>query len=756
MATLGKLLNPNDVGCDVILLAGQSNMVSYGTGVVDTTYLDTADPRIVQWPGSGTYFGLGRPIAGVDPLFHHEQKAGTVGHPLEFARRYVRLIPANRRVLLVPCAHGATGFTTTSLASPPAGYTTVAGGGWDPSGGQGGVNLYQFAIDQANAALAENPNNRIVAVLWLQGEADNAMSTAAYAAKLDALIAGFRANIAGASTVPFLLGQMVPERIAANSAYANINAAHVETPRRNTRCAFYYGPVGYGRTDDFTPPLHYTNEGQRRLGANAYAALALARANVTGTAPVVPGAVTLTQTGATSAAVSWVRTAGRVTDYVVEYNTGSGWSTLTRAQSIDAAATLTGLPAGATVQVRVKAVNEQGTSAASSVGSLTLLRAPNTPTGLTAGTATSTGQPLSWTAPATDGTHGAAAAYLVEYRLSPSGSWNTFGTVNATSATVVGLTSQTAYDYRVSATNAGGSSATTTPVTASTAATSPLLTDVGVAAHRAYGLRKLSASATRAISVRRSSDSTTQDIGFTVGTNDLDTAALLAFVGAGSGFIATWYDQSGNGFDITQATAATQPRIVNAGTLDTVNSRPTAVFSGAQHLLDATNGRATLATGAATLCAVVKAALPGSGFPIIAGEGSIDATHAYYDIFVTGTSGNGGLAAHDDASASAANLGFGATVNLFNGAGLQFSYRDNAGAIAFNVNGGADVTSSYTRAGHTFTPQRFSLGTSFHHGASASSPMTGSVSEYVDWSSVLTTGQRQSGEANQKAYFGTP
>lgn len=47
------------------------------------------------------------------------------------------------------------------------------------------------------------------------------------------------------------------------------------------------------------------------------------------------------------------------------------------------------------------------------------------------------------------------------------------------------------------------------------------------------------------------------------------TTTLGSWVGANSGFIATWYDQSGNGYNASNATAGGQPRIVNAGTLET-------------------------------------------------------------------------------------------------------------------------------------------------------------------------------------------
>jgi hypothetical protein len=86
------------------------------------------------------------------------------------------------------------------------------------------------------------------------------------------------------------------------------------------------------------------------------------------------------------------------------------------------------------------------------------------------------------------------------------------------------------------------------------------------------------------IKVRRSSDDATLDIYPIIQLNlqdsVIDEAALLAFVGAGSGFIDTWYDQSGNGRNATQATTANQPRIVNAGVIDRINTRPTVVFDG--------------------------------------------------------------------------------------------------------------------------------------------------------------------------------
>jgi len=96
----------------------------------------------------------------------------------------------------------------------------------------------------------------------------------------------------------------------------------------------------------------------------------------------------------------------------------------------------------------------------------------------------------------------------------------------------------------------------------------------------AYSLRKLDKDYTgSAIRVRRSNDNTEQDIGFT-SSGDLDTASLKTFVGANSGFVTTWYDQSSNNRNAIQATAANQPRTVNAGVIERKNNLPTVFFDG--------------------------------------------------------------------------------------------------------------------------------------------------------------------------------
>jgi hypothetical protein len=96
----------------------------------------------------------------------------------------------------------------------------------------------------------------------------------------------------------------------------------------------------------------------------------------------------------------------------------------------------------------------------------------------------------------------------------------------------------------------------------------------------AYSLRSLSTSTTNVVKVRRSGDDAELD--FTA--SEVSDGTLAAWVVAGGGtedgFVTTWYDQSGNGKNATQATAANQPKIVSSGTLVTENGKAALDFDG--------------------------------------------------------------------------------------------------------------------------------------------------------------------------------
>lgn len=98
-----------------------------------------------------------------------------------------------------------------------------------------------------------------------------------------------------------------------------------------------------------------------------------------------------------------------------------------------------------------------------------------------------------------------------------------------------------------------------------------LLDDFGGAA-AAYSLRALSADHLKlpVVKVRRTSfGGGPAEADFTAG--QIDSGAMLSFVtefsGIADGLVSTWYDQSGQVNDATQATTTMQPKIVSAGSL---------------------------------------------------------------------------------------------------------------------------------------------------------------------------------------------
>jgi hypothetical protein len=146
-------------------------------------------------------------------------------------------------------------------------------------------------------------------------------------------------------------------------------------------------------------------------------------------------------------------------------------------------------------------------------------------------------------------------------------------TTAVVSSSAVYLGSNLIYPTIPTTTTTTSTTTTTTTTTSTTTTTlAPLLFDTYGGGRVGYSLRKLSSTYTgSAVRVRRSNDNSEQDIGF-VGQN-FDSASLSTFVGANSAFVTKWYDQTDNNRTAAQTTAANQPRIVNAGTIETENGK---------------------------------------------------------------------------------------------------------------------------------------------------------------------------------------
>lgn len=260
-----------------------------------------------------------------------------------------------------------------------------------------------------------------------------------------------------------------------------------------------------------------------------------------------------------------------------------------------------------------------------------------------------------------------------------------------------------------------------------------------------YSLRLIRAAyAGFCIRVRRSSDNAEQNIGFVGGV--LDTVALLAFVGAGNGFVVTWHDQSGNARDITQATAALQPRIVNAGVVDIVNTKPTVAFI-AGSILAASSNFGLGGNPEFTVTTVFKVdSIPGTKAAF--GWGNVGNARQACGLLAT-NAGNGNYFLQYAGSTNANFQASGTDLNVV-------STLKTAGAInttsSLFKNGVAQTIQTSSSSIPEIAANPFVLGQWANGGAD----LMGSISEIEVFASALSTADRQLLEANQKAYYGTP
>lgn len=167
----------------------------------------------------------------------------------------------------------------------------------------------------------------------------------------------------------------------------------------------------------------------------------------------------------------------------------------------------------------------------------------------------------------------------------------------------------------------------------------PIIDAVGAAlAAFSFHMKLNSSYSGSAFRVRRSSDNTEQDIGF-VGYY-VDIPSLLSFVGAGNGFVRTWYDQSGNTRDLAQSTTGKQPQIVSSGSLLTIGSGyPAASFDGSDDTLTRADALGLTGSPALTIAATAKIDLTDRGSAKTAwGLGSSGVTGSQrYALYMQGT-----------------------------------------------------------------------------------------------------------------------
>ena len=131
--------------------------------------------------------------------------------------------------------------------------------------------------------------------------------------------------------------------------------------------------------------------------------------------------------------------------------------------------------------------------------------------------------------------------------------------------------------------------------------------DVYPSASTAYSTRLLRGARynNALLRVRRSSDNAEVDVfvdtnyGLSLSSNITSRTSgttLGTWVGANSAFVTTWYDQSGNNNNATQATAINQPTIVSSGVLQTDLGKSSLLFNGTTNFTSTVNWTNLFAT----------------------------------------------------------------------------------------------------------------------------------------------------------------
>ena len=237
---------------DVIIQAGQSNSEGAGYGSVAEPY--TPDERVWYLNQNGIL------TLAAEEVWYNDVR-GNFGLP--FAREYIRagMLAEGRRLLILRCAVGSSGFLS---------------GRWGM-----GDDLYLQMMEMTRTALALNPENRLVALLWHQGETDSVRGASfeVYYKHLSDLLASVRA-VFGAPDLPFIAGDFVHDWKSDNM---EICTPVVEATRAVCRDCGYggfaesEGLLSNRRELDYRPlnwgddPIHFSRKSVYELGRRYFA-----------------------------------------------------------------------------------------------------------------------------------------------------------------------------------------------------------------------------------------------------------------------------------------------------------------------------------------------------------------------------------------------------------------------------------------------------------------------------------------------------
>ncbi len=235
-------------GYDIVLIAGQSNTAyGYPASVLDVANSDTdeftrssviqqANDPLDTWGGPITDTGV-----------------ALIGPVMQFCRAYIadgQLLP-NRKLLVVHCGLGGSGFMGGS-------------GGWGDFAG----SLQYLTVNRVADAVATDAGNAVVAMIWIQGEADSATGgswVTDYQAHLLTLFAAFR-TIPTASASPIIVGSMTGWTIGTYPGAVTVNAIHASI------ASLIANSIYVNNTDLGIANIHFNSTEQRTIGDRMFAA----------------------------------------------------------------------------------------------------------------------------------------------------------------------------------------------------------------------------------------------------------------------------------------------------------------------------------------------------------------------------------------------------------------------------------------------------------------------------------------------------
>ncbi|MCA6384615.1 MAG: hypothetical protein IM620_14160, partial [Cytophagales bacterium] len=279
----------------------------------------------------------------------------------------------------------------------------------------------------------------------------------------------------------------------------------------------------------------------------------------------------------------------------------------------------------------------------------------------------------------------------------------------------------------------------------------------------AFSMRQLSSFyAGPAFRLRRSSDSELRDVYFD-GSGTISLSSQVSFagggpatattlgtwIGANSGTVAIWYDQSGFGRDASQPTSSSQPRFINAGVIERQNGVPSLYFTGSSFLTH--NSFPTTGFSGFSANVVAKWTTVGTGIGNI--QTLLDNNHT----------GAQGFAIQDrpDLTARPITFGIAATPsgalvqdNTFTGNGSSriLTFTANNTTVSGFRDGNALTTASISSTNY-INQTRFVIGAWFNNGSIARYT-TGNIPEVILFPSTLSNANRITLECNQSAYYG--